>query len=55
MKYFIKAVVTAGVDINNIKIKITLLFNRSVIINNIFTPDFILEGRFVIKSIDIFY
>ena len=45
--------VTAGVDINNIGIKITPLFNQSVIINNIFTFDFMLGGRSVIKSMDI--
>ena len=46
---------TAGVNINNIKIKIIPLLNRSVIINNILTPDLILGGRSVIKSIDISY
>ena len=45
----------AGIDINNIKIKIILLFNRFIIINNIFTPDLTLGGRFIIKSMDIFY
>ena len=55
MQCFIKAVVTAGVDINNIGIKIIPLFNRFVIINNVLAPDLILGGRFVIKSMDIFY
>ena len=50
-----KATATAGVDINIIRIKIIPLFNRSVIINNILTPDLMLKGKFVIKSIDIFY
>ena len=45
---------TARVNIDNIGIKITFLFNRSVIINNIFTPHLVLGGRSVIKSIDIF-
>ena len=45
----------AGADINNIGIKITSLFSRSVIINNIFAPDLILMGRSVMKSIDISY
>ena len=48
-----KVVVTAGVDINNIRIKIILLFNRSMIINNVFTLDLALGGRFIIKSMDI--
>ena len=50
-----KVMVTAGVDIDNIGIKIIPLFNQSVIINNIFTPDLVLGGRSVIKSMDIFY
>ena len=45
----------AGVNINNIGIKIIPLFNRFMIINNIFTPNWVLGGRFVIKSMDIFY
>ena len=44
---------TAGVNINNIRIKIIPLFNRSVIINNIFALDLVLRGRSVIKSMDI--
>ena len=44
---------TAGVDINNIGMKITLLFNLFVIINNIFILNFALGGRFIIKSMDI--
>ena len=48
-----KAMVTAGVNINNIRIKIIPLFNRSVIINNVLAPDLALGGRFVIKSMDI--
>ena len=44
---------TAGVNIDNIGIKITPLFNRSMITNNIFTLDFVLGGRSVIKSMDI--
>ena len=52
---FIKAVATAGLNINNIGIKIIPLLNRSIIINNIFTFDLILKGRSVIKSIDISY
>ena len=54
MYYFIKAVVTAGVDIDSIEIKIILLFSRSVMINNIFALDLVLKGRSVIKSMDIF-
>ena len=50
-----KAVATTGVDIYNIGIKITLLFNQFVIINNVFVPDLILGGKSVIKSIDISY
>ena len=46
---------TAGVDINNIGMKIIPLFNQSMIINNIFTPNLTLKGRSVIKSMDIFY
>ena len=46
---------TAGADINNIGIKITPLFNRSVIISNVFTPNLVFEGRFVIKFMDISY
>ena len=53
MYRFIKAVATAGADIDNIRIKIILLFNRFVIINNIFIFNLILKGRFIIKSIDI--
>ena len=49
-----KTVVTAGVNIDNIGIKITPFFNRSVFINNVFTPDLVLGGRSVIKSMDIF-
>ena len=45
--------ITAGVNIDNIGIKITPLFNRSVIINNVFAFDFVLRGRFVIKFMDI--
>ena len=45
--------VTTGVDINNIKIKIILLFNRFVIINNVFALDLALGGRFIIKFINI--
>ena len=37
--------VTAGADINNIGIQITPLFNRFIIINNIFILDLILKGR----------
>ena len=48
-----KAMATAGADINSIGIKITPLFNRFIIINNVFAPDLILKGRSVIKSIDI--
>ena len=44
---------TAGVDINNIGIKIIPLLNQSVIINNIFTPNLKLGGRSVMKSMDI--
>ena len=50
---FIKAVAIAGVDIDNIGIKIIPLFNPFIIINNIFTFDLILGGRSVIKSINI--
>ena len=50
-----KAMVTARVDIDNIGIKIIPLFNRSVIINNVLTPDLVLGGRSVIKSMDISY
>ena len=46
---------TAGENINNIKIKIIPEFNRSVIINNILTPDLTLGERFIIKSMDISY
>ena len=46
---------TVGVDINNIGIKITLLLNRFIIINNILIPDLILKWWFIIKSINIFY
>ena len=46
---------TAGVDINNIRIKIIPLFNRSVIINNVFALDLVLGGRSVMKFMDIFY
>ena len=45
---------TVGADIHNIKIKIILLLNQSVIINNILTLNLILRGRFIIKSMDIF-
>ena len=55
MYYSIKAVATARADINNIGIKITLLLNRSVIINNVLTPDLALKRRSVIKSINISY
>ena len=44
---------TAGADINNIRMKITPLFHRSIIINNIFALDLVLRGRSVMKSIDI--
>ena len=50
-----KAMATAGVDINNIRIKITPLFNRPVMINNVFVLNLTLGGRFIIKSIDISY
>ena len=53
MYRFIKAVATAGVDIDIIGIKIIPLFNRFVIINNIFTFVLVLGGRSVIKSMDI--
>ena len=46
---------TAGVNIDNIGIKIIPLFNQSGIINNIFTLNLMLGGRSVIKSIDISY
>ena len=46
-----KALATTGADIHNIGIKITLLFNWFIIINNVFAPDLILGGRSVIKSI----
>ena len=49
----IKAVATAGVNINSIGIKIIPLLNRSVIINNVFVFNLVLRGRFVIKSMDI--
>ena len=55
MYCFIKAVATAGVDIDSIGIKIIPLLNWSVIINNIFTFNLILGGRSVIKSMDISY
>ena len=55
MYYFIKAVATARVNINNIGIKITPLLNLSIITSNIFAPDFILGGRSIIKSINISY
>ena len=44
--------VTAGADINNIGFKITVLFNLFVITNDMFVPNLILGGRFIIKSID---
>ena len=46
---------TAEVNINNIGIKITLLFNRFIIINNVFTPNLTLRSRFIIKFMDISY
>ena len=55
MYYSIKAVNIVQADINNIKIKITPLFNRFVIINNVLMPDLALREKSVIKSIDIFY
>ena len=45
------AVATAGVNINNIGIKIIPLFSQSVITNNVFTLDLTLKGRSVIKSV----
>ena len=53
MYRFIKAVVTAGIDINNTGIKITPLLSLFVMINNVFAPDFALRGRSVIKFMDI--
>ena len=50
-----KAVATAGVNINSIGIKIIPLLNRSVIINNILALNLVLGGRSVIKSMDISY
>ena len=50
-----KGRVTVGVNIDNIGIKIIPLFNSSVIIISIFTPNSILAGKFVIKFISIFY
>ena len=50
-----KAMATTGADINNIRIKITPLFNRFIIISNIFAPNLVLGGRFIIKSMDISY
>ena len=44
---------TVEADINNIRIKITPLLSRSIMTNNIFAPDLILRGRFIIKSINI--
>ena len=51
----IKAVATAGANIDSIGIKIIPLLSQSVIINNIFTLNLILGGRSVIKFINIFY
>ena len=55
MYYFIKAVATTGVNINNVGIKIIPLLGQSVITNNILTPDLALKESSIIKSIHIFY
>ena len=47
--------VTTGADISNIGIKIIPLFDRFVIISNVFVLNLALEGRFIIKSMDISY
>ena len=47
-----KAMVTTGVDIDNIRIKITPLFSCFVVTNHVFVPDLILGGRFVMKFIN---